>query len=376
MTVVGARGPGAPQVIVPVKVAERFTKEINDHPHVEVGGKYVGFIRGVARHDTLEERLRAVPGLTFEVVDYIDDGPAAQRTAGFHRGDPDWQTAEFRRLEAAQPDIEQLGSWHSHHPNGLRELSPGDVHGYQETVDDLGHNHDYFFVSLGVDLKGFVTARHYLFIRGSKKYVELPMAAFKITDGGPDPVVPREAEPATPGSPAPPDPREQAEPEAPRAAETAEPAPDPPREVPRHARAQPRAETGEHLSVRGWTDSRPGLDALRAEREQLRSPEFAHVRLSIGQGRLLARGWLDTKAGRVSMSLLYPSAIGGDDGLLKLSTLDVPGIDVTLSGPQTRNLVTARVLIGHFIRYADVHRPLMRKDPDRQSLFHSIKKWF
>ncbi|MGI5502350.1 hypothetical protein [Lentzea sp. CA-135723] len=360
MADVGVTGRQAPQVIFPVRVAERFTKEINAHPRVEVGGKYVGFIRGVARHGTLEERLRAVPDLTFEVVDYIDDGPAAQRTASFHRGDPDWQTAEFRRLEAAQPDIEQLGSWHSHHPNGLGELSPGDVHGYQDTVDDLGHNHDYFLVSLGVDLKGFVTARHYLFIRGWKTYVELPLTALRISGDRSDPVVSRET-------------REEAVPR--HATAPSEQVPDPPPQE--QPRAEPRQEhhTG-HLSVPGWTDSPQGLDCLRAEREQLRSPEFANVRLSTAQGRLLARGWLSTKAGRMSMSLLYPSGLKGDDGLLKLITLDIPGIEVTLSGAQTRDLNAAKVLIGHFIRYADAHRDLVQKDPEKRWWAPKFTNWF
>ena len=82
-------------------------------------------------------------------------GQGRSGAADFHRGDAQWQTQEFRRLEREDPALEQLGSWHSHHPNGLGRLSAGDINGYKATVNDRGHNHDFFFVSLGVDQRRF-----------------------------------------------------------------------------------------------------------------------------------------------------------------------------------------------------------------------------
>lgn len=378
---------GAPRVIIPLAVAERFTREIRAHPRVEVGGKYVGFVRGAARYETLHERRIALPTLTFEVTDYLDDGPEAYRTPSFHRGDARWQTAQFRKLEARQPEIEQLGSWHSHHPNGLARLSVGDVRGYQQTVDHPGHNHDFFFVSLGVDLGGFPTARHYLFVRGGMEHYELPRASIEIVAQLPHPPIDDTTtdRPDTPEAqwaqtsrqtdeddhqlPAADSPPESSSPESPRS--TVQPG----RQDDRGPSAAGHDPDGAFCSVPGWSESPMGRNAMRAEYKLLRRLEFAHLRLSIVQGRLLARGWVDTSIGRVSVSLVYPSAVDRKDGLLKLATLDLPLIDVTVSGTLAGGLKGVRTSLKQFVDHVVQRRPRSPEEPSVATWLRNLTGW-
>jgi len=360
---------GLPQVIIHVAVAKRFTQEIRAHPQVEVGGKYVGFLRGAGRYQTLGERLRAMGELTLEVIDYLDDGPEAQRTPSFHLGDARRQTARFRELETQEPSIEHLGSWHSHHPNGLAELSSLDIRGYQETVNGPGHNHDFFFVSLGIDLNGFSSARHYLFVRGGNRHYEFQRASIKVVDHLHPPVsdsatterpdVSETEKVGTSNEAADQDEKQVCDDEPQPSVVERKPEFEP--AVPQHSSVWPVREDSqrpsearrdpnfESRSVPGWSESQAGRDALREEYALLRRPELAHLRLSINQGRLLVRGPVDTSIGRVSVSLLYPSTVDRQDGLLKLATIDEPLIDTSLSGPLARGLEGVLKTLKYFV---------------------------
>ena len=76
-----AAGRHRPLIIIPRRVADRFTAEIRANPRVEVGGKYLGHIHGKGRYRTLAKRQEALrSGLTFEVTVYLDDGPRAERS--------------------------------------------------------------------------------------------------------------------------------------------------------------------------------------------------------------------------------------------------------------------------------------------------------
>jgi hypothetical protein len=286
--------PATLRVVVPLQVAHRFTQEILAHPQVEVGGKYVGFIGGTKRSESLEERHEAMSRLVLEVVDYIDDGPRAERTPTFHHGDAQFQTEEFRKLEARLPEIEHLGSWHSHHPNGLNSLSSGDVDGYRETVNAQGHNHDFFLASLGTDSRGFVSARHFLFVRGDEHYYELADENLVVTDG-------------------------------PGAAGTATVSP------------EPAALGPAPLSVPGWTDSRQGQERLARDRALV--SEYKGLRHVVRSDRIAVTGQL-TFEGRipVTLHLLYPSSVHAADGLMKVSVPGRQNLEVSLTGEQSGDL--------------------------------------
>ncbi|WP_214407873.1 hypothetical protein [Pseudonocardia lacus] len=354
-----------PTIVVARTVAVRFTEEIQKHPGVEVGGKFIGLIRGPARHSDVQARIDSLGELTFQVTDYLDDGPRAQRTPTYHLGDAQWQTTEFRKRELADPRIEQIGSWHSHHPNGLDRLSNGDVRGYQDTVDDPGHNHDFFIASLGVDFDGFATAKHYLFVRGSRNHWRLPPGCVRVQDFLPASEQGKNAEhravdelsqpdvggPVSRSEPAPPEQRTEAA---------------PPKAVPTGDGGRAVGEASSKVRVPGWSDSEVGRRALAQQQLLLSEKGFAQVRLGSSDGRLLASGWIPTKIGRVSLSLVYPSVPGGDDGLLKLVTTDTGAtVDLAMSGSAAWGLAELRPALHQFVelvtqQYTPPQRPTSR----------------
>lgn len=363
-----------PLVFVPRAVTDQFTAEIVANPRVEVGGKYLGFIRGgPGRYRALGDRRDAISALRFEVTGYLDDGPRAERQGGFHRGDADWQTREFRKLERKYPDLEQLGSWHSHHPNGLRELSGGDVKGYVATVNDVNHNHDFFFVSLGVDLSGFASAKHYLFLRDDPNYYELTSPLIQVTT---DPSSPRRpprrgvshgsvlSSPPMPNS----EPGAVSASDASAPGESAEPAHSETEDAERQgletdaeqpagtweatAERRPsrrRDTTGEH-QLPGWSDDPEGRRLLTRERDWLRNPAFAGVHLTVRENRLIATGSMRLDDGSVTVSLLYPSAPNRRDGLLKIATAE-PKISLEMPGELSGGLEQATALADEFLRF-------------------------
>ncbi|MCX5204127.1 hypothetical protein OG897_22080 [Streptomyces sp. NBC_00237] len=327
----GKQIPSPVRVLLSDQVVQRFTQEIREHPSIEVGGKYVGFIEGVARHKTLDARKAALADITFRVTDYIDAGPNAERSAGFHLGDARHQTQVFRQWEQRYPAIEHIGSWHSHHPNGLARLSEGDVRGYLDTVNHPDHHHDYFFVSLGVDGKGFATAKHYLFIRGSGSFYLIPPEALEVRPylGPPQEDTPESPGPGQHGPQQKPvvgredghgasEPQQAAHPDVHSAS------------APAHEDISRKRPTV--LRIPGWTDTAEGRQALADEQRFIEYPDLHGLRLHSTEGRLLAKGIVYTEAGPVRAKLLYPSQPGGDDGMVELFGVDVPGVEVRIVG--------------------------------------------
>ncbi|WP_062641584.1 hypothetical protein [Streptomyces maremycinicus] len=311
--------PATLRVFVGPGVTRRFTQEILGNPEVEVGGKYVGFIRGTKRAERLDERQEAMERLELHVVDYIDDGPRADRTATFHRGDTEFQIQEFRRLEKRYPEIEHLGSWHSHHPNQLRSLSPGDIEGYRETVNAQGHNHDFFFASLGTDSRGFASARHFLFVRGDKHYYELAPENLIVADGPPAPTGPAGGAGGTLAVPG------------------------------------PAAQGNAPLSVPGWTDSPQGQERLARDRDLI--AKYGGLRHVVRSDRIAVTGQV-VWAGRVPVTLhvLYPTSTHTTDGLLKVTVAGGQTLEVSLTGDRSGDLAFALEAVESIARCAaDLH---------------------
>lgn len=202
--------------------------------------------------------------MTFTVHDYIEAGPGAVRTAVHHQGDRKFQTARFRELERRFPEIEHLGSWHSHHPNGLQELSRGDVDGYLATVNNSGHNHDYFLATLAVDATGFARSRHFIFIRGDAEYYEISRECLEL--------LPRLAGPPK----------------------------------------------GHGPDLGPWTHTDDGRRILARDRRI--AAAMGSLQFRARSGRLILSGSMGT----AETALVYPSAPGGADGILTIRDPQAP----------------------------------------------------
>jgi hypothetical protein len=166
------------QIAFDQRVIDYIAVELKKSPDVEEGGKYVGYLLR-ERHPQLKP-LGLDPRRPATIItDFLPSGPNAVRTAVELQPDGEYQEALFRRLEAVDSSIEHLGTWHSHHCNGLQTLSSGDVAGYLRTVNRREYRPDVFIASLvkrvphDVDEPGWID--HYLFVKGDEEF-------YRITD--------------------------------------------------------------------------------------------------------------------------------------------------------------------------------------------------
>jgi len=138
---------------------------------IEEGGKFLGTI--------IENKHQ----LKIKIFSYIDAGPRVSNSQTHIVPDGEHQEYLFRIIEGYDPNIEHIGSWHSHHCNGYPELSPGDIQGYKHNVNDRNFNLNWFFVMLITKVsKHGVEAKYYLFQRGSENFYELDKTDVSIVN--------------------------------------------------------------------------------------------------------------------------------------------------------------------------------------------------
>jgi hypothetical protein len=142
----------------------------------ETGGRILGTYRDAGR-----DLLMAVNGV-------IEPGPNAQRSQTYFKQDGAYQELVFRQIEDHFPEIEHLGNWHTHHVNGLKHLSGGDIETYRRTVEHHNHNIDFFYALLvtekrpgrtGLDRYEF---KNYVLRRGDPNVYEIPANGVSIID--------------------------------------------------------------------------------------------------------------------------------------------------------------------------------------------------
>jgi hypothetical protein len=156
------------------EVLEAIFDECDRNNINETGGRILGFLEN---RDN-EFRLK--------VCGFIGPGPNASSSPTSFFQDGIYQEKVFRSFERKDPAIEHLGNWHSHHVNGLKTLSGGDIETYKKIVNHNQHNIDLFYAMLVV-AKHFeqnkrYTLKHYIFVRGDSKVYELPDSAIHIAN--------------------------------------------------------------------------------------------------------------------------------------------------------------------------------------------------
>lgn len=143
---------------VPAFILEELAK----YPHSEEGGKYLGFVE----NDGGATRI--------VITDFLPGGPHAKRTRVEFLPDGDFQERLFRQAERLDHRVEHLGSWHSHHCNGLETFSDGDIAGYFKTVNKSAYRLDFFVASLVTRIPGSIEEhdwlQHFLFARGDDQF--------------------------------------------------------------------------------------------------------------------------------------------------------------------------------------------------------------
>lgn len=163
-------------IVIPRDALRVVFDECDRYNADETGGRILG---------TYEPRGNM---LTITVSGIIEPGPDARRTATFFKQDGTYQERVFRDVEEREPSIEHLGNWHTHHVNGLRHLSGGDIETYRRTVEHHKHNTDFFYALLVIEKKSGKKGlqryifKNYVLRRGDPEIYEVPASAMTLTD--------------------------------------------------------------------------------------------------------------------------------------------------------------------------------------------------
>src|SRR5689334_1895504 len=139
-----ARMAAVPLVVLHEDLIAVSRRQIKASPRAETGGKFLGFIisPGSRPPDTpyghavagVWRKLAAGDGALL-LVGSISPGPRVKSTEVELFPDAEFQGNVFKALEADEPALHHLGSWHSHHPNGMSHFSTGDLAHYRSAVD-------------------------------------------------------------------------------------------------------------------------------------------------------------------------------------------------------------------------------------------------
>ena len=166
------------KVRIPAKALAAVFDECDKYDVDETGGRLLGtYATGSDGH--LEIRVRGV----------IPPGPKTRRSATSLFQDGEFQTKVFREIEKKHPEVEHLGSWHTHHVNGYPTLSAGDRQTYNRTVNHGLHNTRFFYALLVVsrgdadDPSGRYRVRHFIVYRNDEAVYEIPPEAVRVTKG-------------------------------------------------------------------------------------------------------------------------------------------------------------------------------------------------
>lgn len=158
-------------------VLESIFDECDRYDRHETGGKLIG---------TYQANGKGRLGITVSGV--IEPGPNAARSSTSLFQDGDYQESVFRTLEQRHPEIEHLGSWHTHHVNGFPTLSGGDRETYHRVVDHEKHNTDFFYALLvtsrnaGARNIDRYSVKHFVLFRKIPGELEIPPSRVRILD--------------------------------------------------------------------------------------------------------------------------------------------------------------------------------------------------
>ena len=164
------------RIVLPEAALLEIFDECDRFDHDETGGRIIG---------TYKEHWGK---LTLNVTGIIEPGPEARRSPVMLFQDGDYQERVFRKVEEQHKDIEHLGTWHTHHVNGLQTLSGGDITTYTKTVNHPNQNTPFLYALLvvgkndGSDPLERYNFKHFIFRRGDDDFYEIPSKQVEIVN--------------------------------------------------------------------------------------------------------------------------------------------------------------------------------------------------
>jgi hypothetical protein len=165
------RPPSNYKIVFDRHVFDYILTEIQRYPTSEEGGKYIGYIESAEQNRSKDRDYRIV------ITDFLPGGPKATRTAVEFLPDGDFQENLFRQAERKDHNVEHVGTWHSHHCNGLNRLSGGDIEGYFKTVNKAAYRPEVLVASLVKHVprnsRDSNWIDHFLFVRNHEGFYKI-----------------------------------------------------------------------------------------------------------------------------------------------------------------------------------------------------------
>lgn len=119
------------------KIIERVYQDVVNHPDVEIGGRWIGHVYQAGEQPSEGDVKVDDSRMTYVVYDYIPTGPNPQKSTKVElQPDRNYQLWALRKLQSIDENIEVLGSWHSHVPNGLEHYSTTDHRSYYSKLNN------------------------------------------------------------------------------------------------------------------------------------------------------------------------------------------------------------------------------------------------
>jgi hypothetical protein len=119
------------------KIIERVYQDVVNHPEVEIGGRWIGHVYQAGEQPSEGDVKVDDSRMTYVVYDYIPTGPNPQKSTKVElQPDRNYQLWALRKLQSIDENIEVLGSWHSHVPNGLEHYSTTDHRSYYSKLNN------------------------------------------------------------------------------------------------------------------------------------------------------------------------------------------------------------------------------------------------
>jgi hypothetical protein len=133
----GIRMTSNARIYLNEKIIERVYQDVVNHPDVEIGGRWIGHVYQAGEQSTENGISTEVDRMTYVIYDYIPTGPNPQKSTKVElQPDRNYQLWALRKLQSIDHDIEVLGSWHSHIPNGLERYSGTDHRSYYSKLNN------------------------------------------------------------------------------------------------------------------------------------------------------------------------------------------------------------------------------------------------
>jgi len=134
----------AVRLILNEAIIERVHHDVKNNVDVEIGGRWIGHVYYPGEQPKESNFEVSEDQMTYVIYGYLPTGPNPERSTAVElMPDRNYQLWTIKKIQSVNEDMEVLGSWHSHVPNGLEEYSQTDFHSYHSKLNNPDYPYPY-----------------------------------------------------------------------------------------------------------------------------------------------------------------------------------------------------------------------------------------